>query len=168
MMQPTFHRRQRLSGFSMIELITVMIVIGILGVTVLPRFSQVLVYYEAGYRDKVKATLEYARKSAVAQRRYSCVSRVGNDLLLTIDQGIPEAYVGGCPATALWLPADDSDCNPPALVPDRICARPGVTLAGPVTIVFSPLGAPSAAAVYTVTGGAVQTITVEAETGHVH
>lgn len=153
----------------MVELITVMVIIGILGVTVLPRFSQVLVYYEAGYRDKVKATLEYARKSAVAQRRYSCVSRVGNDLSVTIDQGIPESYaVGTCPATALRLPADDSDCNPPALVPDRICARPGVTLAGPVTIVFSPLGAPSAAAVYTVTGGAVQTITVEAETGHVH
>ena len=102
----------------------------------------------------------------MAQRRYSCVSLVGNDLLLTIDQGIPEAYVGGCPATALALPADDSDCNP--LVTNRICARPGVTLAGPVTIVFSPLGAPSAAGVYTVTGDAVQTITVEAETGHVH
>jgi MSHA pilin protein MshC len=164
MMQPTFHRRQRLSGFSMIELITVMIVIGILGVTVLPRFAQVLVFYEAGYRDKVKATLEYARKSAVAQRRYSCVSRVGNDLSVTIDQGIPEAYVGGCPAMALALPADDSDCNPPAA--NRICARPGVALAGPAAIVFSPLGAPSAAGIYTVTGGA--TITVEAETGHVH
>jgi MSHA pilin protein MshC len=168
MMQSTFRRQQRLSGFSMIELITVMIVIGILGVTVMPRFAQVLVFYEAGYRDKVKATLEYARKSAVAQRRYSCVSLVGNDLLLTIDQGIPESYaVGTCPATALALPADDGDCNPAAA--NRVCARPGVTLAGPLTpLTFSPLGAPSAAAVYTVTGGAVQTITVEAETGHVH
>ena len=166
MMQSTFRRRQRLSGFSMIELITVMIVIGILGVTVMPRFAQVLVFYEAGYRDKVKATLEYARKSAVAQRRYSCVSIAGNDLSVTIDQGVPEAYLGGCPATALALPADDGDCNP--LVTNRVCARPGVTLAGPATLTFSPLGAPSAAAVYTVTGGAVQTITVEAETGHVH
>lgn len=167
MIQPTLCLRQRLSGFSMIELITVMIVIGILGATLMPRFSQVLVYYEAGYRDKVKATLEYARKSAVAQRRYSCVSRVGNDLLVTIDQGIPEAYVvGTCPATALALPADDSDCNPAAA--NRICARAGVILGGPAAIVFSPLGAPSAAGIYTVTGDAVQTITVEAETGHVH
>lgn len=137
MIKPKFRLRQRLSGFSMIELITVMIVIGILGVTVMPRFSQVLAYYETGYRDKVKATLEYARKSAVAQRRYSCVSRAGNDLLVTIDQGIPEAYAGGCPATALALPADDSDCNPAAA--NRVCARAGVTLAGPAAITFSPL-----------------------------
>lgn len=166
MIQPTLRPRQRLSGFSMIELITVMIVIGILGVTVMPRFSQVLAYYETGYRDKVKATLEYARKSAVAQRRYSCVSRAGNDLLVTIDQGIPEAYAGGCPATALALPADDSDCNPAAA--NRVCARAGVTLAGPAAITFSPLGVPSAGGIYSITGDAVQTITVEAETGHVH
>ena len=150
----------------MVELITVMVIIGILGVTVLPRFAQVLVFYETGYRDKVKSSLEYARKSAVAQRRYSCVSIAGNDVLVTIDLGVPEAYLGGCPATALALPADDGDCNPAAA--NRVCARPGVTLAGPATLTFSPLGAPSAAAVYTVTGGAAQTITVEAETGHVH
>ena len=166
MTRPTSRPRQRLSGFSMVELITVLVIIGIMGVAVMPRFGQVTAFYETGYRDKVKATLEYARKSAVAQRRYSCVSRVGNDLLVTIDQGVPEAYAGGCPATVLALPADDSDCNP--VEANRICPRAGVTLAGSAAIVFSPLGAPSAAGVYTVTGGAVQTITVEAETGYVH
>lgn len=166
MTRPISRPRQRLSGFSMVELITVLVIIGIMGVAVMPQFGQVNAFHETGYRDKVKATLEYARKSAVAQRRYSCVSRAGNDLLVTIDQGIPESYVvGTCPATPLALPANDSDCNPPAA--NRVCARAGITLAGPAWITFSPLGAPSAAGVYTITGSAAQTITVEAETGHV-
>lgn len=160
--------RRRPSGFTLVELVITMIVIGILAVVVLPRVSLLQGFDEVGYRDKVKATLEYARKAAVAQRRWSCVSLAGNDLTVTIDLNIPENYVAGtCPANALALPATDKSCSPSAS--NKVCHPTGVTLTGPVApLLFSPLGQPSAGATYTVTGTTTATITVEAESGYVH
>ena len=157
------------AGFTLVELITVMLVIGIMAVVVLPRFDLLKGFDEIGYRDKVRATLEYARKAAVAQRRYSCVSLSGNNLILTIDQNVPESYVAGtCPANALRLPAADGNCSPAAA--DRICAPSSVFIAaGPATLVFSPLGRPAATGyAYTVHGDADHVVTVEAESGYVH
>ena len=150
----------------MIELITVMLIVGIMAVVALPRLDLLKGFDEIGYRDKVKATLEYARKAAVAQRRYSCVSVTGNDLTVTIDLNVPESYAGGCPASALALPATDRGCSP--AVANKICAPSGVRLVGTTPLTFSPLGKPSAAGAYTVTGEAAHPITVEAETGYVH
>jgi len=153
-------------GFTMIELIMVMVMIGILAVVALPSFDLLKGFDEIGYRDKVKAALEYTRKAAVAQRRYSCVTLASNNLTVTIDLNAPESYGGGCPANALSLPATDQSCSPAAA--NKICAPSSVTLAGPATLTFSPLGVPSAAGTYTVTGTAASAITVEAGTGYVH
>lgn len=145
------------------------LVTGILAVVALPRFDLLKGFDEIGYRDKVKATLEFARKSAVAQRRYSCVTVSGNDLVVTIDTNVPEGYAGGCPAAVLALPAADRACSPAAV--NKVCAPTGVTLAASASpLVFSPLGQPSGAAGagYTVTGQNSATITVERETGYVH
>jgi MSHA pilin protein MshC len=157
--QPS-HREQ--AGFTMIELIVVMMVIGILAVVVLPRFDLLKGFDEIGYRDKVKATLEYARKSAVGQRRNVRVSLAGNSLTLSIDNVVPESASAGTYPRALALPALDGACGGAT---NQICAPTGITLTGPATLTFSALGRPSAAGTYTVTGA---TITVEAETGYVH
>lgn len=166
MIKPPPFQQDCNSGFTLVELVVTMIIIGILAVVALPRFDLLRGYDEIGYRDKVKATLEYARKSAVAQRRYSCVSVSGSNLTLTIDQNIPEAYIPGtCPANPLALPTPDNACGGAT---NQICAPSGITLAGPATLTFTPLGKPSAAGGYTVTGDAAHAITVEAETGYVH
>lgn len=153
------------SGFTLIELIVVMLIIGILAVVVLPRLDLLTGFDETGYRDKVKAALEFARKSAVAQRRNVRVALAANNLTLTIDNDIPEGAGAGSYPRQLTLPAADRACGGTT---NQICAPAGITLTGPATLTFSPLGQPSAAASYTVTGSTAQTITIAAETGYVH
>jgi MSHA pilin protein MshC len=149
----------------MVELIAMMLIIGVMAVVALPRLDMLRSFDEAGYRDKVRATLEYARKSAVAQRRNVRATLSGNNLALTIDNDIPEGATAGTYPRALALPVPDRACGGAT---NQICAPSGITLAGTATLSFTALGAPSTAGAYTVTGDAAHTITVEAETGYVH
>lgn len=158
-------------GFTLVELVMTMIVVGILAVVVLPRFDLLSGFDEIGYRDQVKATLEYARKAAVAQRRYVCVQRTDNNLAVTIDLDIPEGRTSGiCPRQQpLTLPgSNDTGISP----------RGSTTLlpTSATYVVFDALGRPwtsasttvSTSASFTVHGDADYPITVEAETGYVH
>jgi len=152
----------------MVELIVTMIIVGIMAVAVLPRMDLLKGFDEIGYRDKLRATLEYARKSAVAQRRNVKVALAANNLTLTVDNDIPEGAAANTFPRALALPGPDQACGGTT---NQVCAPSGVTLAGPATLTFSPLGRPSAAASYTVTGVApafaTYAISVTAETGYV-
>ena len=171
MIQPTSRPPHCLSGFTMVELITVLIVVGIMAAVAVPRMNP-SGFDATGYRDKVRATLEFARKSAVAQRRIVCVTRAANGLTLTIDNVTPETPGAGVcpppppPPRELTLPATDAACGGPT---NAICApNANVTLVGPVALTFDALGRPSAAAIYTVTDTMMTlTINVEAETGYV-
>lgn len=60
-------------GYTMIELIIVMLVLAILGAVALPVFSSKTTLNVRGTRDQVRAMLEYSRKLAVAQRRDVCI-----------------------------------------------------------------------------------------------
>ena len=146
------------SGFTMVELVTIMLVIGILAVVALPRFDLLQGFDEIGYRDKIKATLEYARKSAVAQRRQVRVTIIGSGLTLDHQRQTPEGE-----GSAGWLPL-----NLPGTSTNTIAAPSGVSLTPAAdTVTFDALGRPDAAKSYVVSGGG-GTIAVEAETGYVH
>lgn len=144
-------------GFTLIELVVTLIIIGILAVVVLPRFDLLRGFDEVGYRDKVKATLEYARKAAVAQRRNVQVNLAAGSVSVTIASDIPEGAAANTFNRNLLLPGSSSH---------TFAAPAGVTLSPPTTLRFDPLGRPSAAGSFTITGIA-QPIIVEAETGHV-
>jgi MSHA pilin protein MshC len=157
-------------GFTMVELITVMIIVGIMAVVALPRFNSDG-FNTTGYRDKARAALEFARKSAVAQRRIVCVALAGNSLTLTIDNVTPETPGAGACPRQLTLPATDAACGGPL---NAICApNANVALAGPAALAFDALGRASAIPpalryTYTITDSMMSlTVNVEAETGYV-
>jgi len=163
-------------GFTLVELVMTLVIIGVLAVFVSPKFSMLSGFDEVGYRDKVRATLEFARKAAVAQRRNVCVTVNGSGLLLTRDLVYPSAGASvNCPNTGgnrLTLPSSDTKYCTSATTGNEICAPSGVTLTASllpgVSLIFSPLGQPSTGVSYTLTGQSTYTIIVEAETGYVH
>ena len=155
-------------GFTTIELIVVIVVVALLAAAMLPRLSLIQSVGDTGYRDTVSASLAFARKSAIAQRRYVHVALAANNLTFTVDYDVPENTNSGLGTHPLILPSRSSYCS--AGSANMICAPSGISLVGPNTLDFTPLGQLSngAAAVFTVTGQSSYVLTVEAETGYVH
>ena len=148
-------------GFTIIELVVVMVVVGILAVTILPRFSNKTDFDQAGFRDQAISVLQFARKTAIAQRRAVCVTADATGLAITVDQDAPETAFAACDA-ALPLPGGNSSCGS-----NKICPPNGIALAAvPGSFRFDSLGRPQpSGATLTISG---ETITVEQETGYVH
>ena len=61
-------------GFTLTELIVTLVLIGVLAVFVAPKFAGMSAVRERSEYDKVLSAITYARKAAVAKRRYACVS----------------------------------------------------------------------------------------------
>ncbi len=160
-------------GFTLIELIMVLVMVGVLAVFVAPNFSALRGFDEIGYRDKVRGALEFARKAAVAQRRTVQVDLAANNLTFKIDWNSPTgAFTLGNPQN-LTLPSLDKVCN----VNYMVCAPAGVSVtfgagnAATGTLVFNALGQVSGiptAPTFTVTGSSSATIRIDAETGYVY
>lgn len=172
-------------GFTLIELVVVMVVVGVLAITALPRFFFRADYDQRGFYDKALATLQFARKAAVASRHHVCVTvnSAANPPYLTVDiSTVDPDTISGFPVNCgnnLTLPFQDRDCG--SGINNETCAPSGVTLASAsfpngTVIVFDPAGRPglggtttSIGGTMTITGGAnTSTITLEQETGYAH
>ncbi len=159
-------RCQRTGGFTLVELVMVMIITGILAVAVVPRFFDRSTFERRGFYDETLAVLRYAQKAAIAQRRTVCVSFSANSATLTI---VPTAGSNDC-TTAISL------ASPTGAKPFTVQGKNGAAFtATPADIKFTAYGQPCDAAnaalpaagrVIAITGA--PSITVERETGYVH
>jgi len=59
----------RMLGFTIVELVTIIVIAGILAAFAAPRFFDNNVFQERGAADQVKAALRYGQKVAIAQHR---------------------------------------------------------------------------------------------------
>lgn len=144
-------------GFTLVELVVTLVILGIMAVAVVPRFFDRQDFDARAFLDQAAGALRYAQKAAIAQRRTVCVAFGTNSVTLRIRS---TAGAGTC----------DTDLTGPAGGSPYTVTAPGAvtfsTTLPPADFSFDAEGRPSAGQQFGVQGLAT-TISVMAETGYV-
>lgn len=155
------------AGFTLAELVTVIVIVGIVSVYAASRLSGGFAKTRGVY-DQLLAQVQHARKTAVAQRRAVCVYLVGANSRLFY------AAAGACPlapGTGVTSPAGQTPFTVDA-------AAAGASFAPATTFQFDALGrylkddggdpSPFVRLTITVSGDGSHAFHVEPDTGYVH
>lgn len=168
----TIHAKQASLGFTLVELVMVIVILGVLAVFVAPRLMDKQDLYAKGFNDETLAYLRYAQKTAIAQRRTVCVTFGTNSLSLQAALNAPT----GVAANADCTPAAPAFVGPKGESPPLLTAKGSVIYSPtPTAFNFNGLGQPTSTGGVALTTpitlqvqGRPNTITVEAATGYVH
>ena len=157
--------RQDDAGFTLIELVVIIILVGILAVVALPRLNT-RTFDTVGFYQEALASMRYAQKEAVAKRRVVCVALGANSVTVRYAKAVNS------------FTCDTDLISPRGVSPFTVTASTGVTLSSApaiATFYFDPLGRPfdaantaSAQRTITITGDGTQSFVIEPETGYVH
>ena len=134
----------RAAGYSMLELVIVLVIAAILGALAMPYFAD-REAQATWFHEQVKAAVRYAQRQAVANRRPVHVFLAPSQVRLCFDN----------PCT-----------TPNELVHHRLDAPSGVAIGTTTDFSFNGLGKPSIGSTLNFTVGG-KTVTVSAETGYV-
>ena len=167
--QRGFLTRQRASGgFTLVELIMVLVLLGALAVVAAPRFFNTGDFYARGFHDETLALLRYAQKTAIAQRRTVCVTFSVSPVSTASLRIASLEAVSTC---------DTNLVGPRGDTPGTVTSKAGVSYSAspPTAVSFDGLGQPLNSsgtlnnAVLTITvSGSGKVISIEPYTGYVH
>jgi MSHA pilin protein MshC len=167
-------RRPGASGFTLLELVVTIVIVGILAAVATARFVGRGGFESRGYFDETIGLLRHAQKTAIAQNR-SVIVEISGDRVAV-------CYVAGCAGAAANRVQSTLDLNRSARMAQNclndaswLCAgRPdGVSPLGTTAAIisFDGLGRPSTGATITISGSesgdVTRQIIIEPETGYV-
>jgi MSHA pilin protein MshC len=140
----------------LLELIATMTIIAIMAFVALPRLANPIIFQTRGFADQTVATLQYARKVAVASGRNVCASASSGDDKLTMTMATARGEGEKCSA-------------------GNVVAKPaanwktfsGITYGSGLSPIFRGDGSATAVGSFTVAGDSIYTIVIE-PTGYVH
>jgi MSHA pilin protein MshC len=144
-------------GFSLVELILVMVIAGILAAVAVPRLVGRNSFDTRGFADQLAATVRFAQKLAIAQRREVFVQLTASEATL-------------CYLATMPCPAASRAPGPGGEKPYTISAPTGVSITPVMVLRFRTGGIPDIAAQLDiqVNGAGTHHVFVEQETGYVH
>lgn len=156
-------------GFTLIELIMVVVMLGVLAVFAAPKVFNAGDFNARGLRDETLAMLRYAQKAAIGQRRMVCVAfntgSTPHSAVLTLESPT---------LTTTPLVCNANLVGPKGESPATITAKSGASYVSAPAIIFDGLGQPVSTARVALASNLLITftnapsITVEAGTGYIH
>jgi len=161
-------RRQR--GFTMVELIMVMVMVGVLAAIGIPRLMGGNTTTALVFGDQVASALRHAQASAVAHRRVVCMALTARTVVMRI-RIAPSAATESCTATfGPLLQRTDNDTYDSSDATVTMSGAPANLYFQPDgTITDTPAGTPlgKVAIAIQLAGQSQRTITFEGSTGYV-